>query len=110
MRVLLDECLPVELAAHLAGHSVRTVRQLGWLGVKNGQLLKFIAESGEFDAFVTVDRNLPHQQNLRGLPYAILILRVRTTRVPDVLAQAPALLEALSRAKPGDVLDTGLSS
>lgn len=108
MRVLLDECLPVELAAHLPGHEVRTARQLAWLGVKNGQLLKLIAESAEFDVFVTVDRNLPHQQNLRGLPYAVVILRVHTTRVPDVLAQVPALLGALATAKPGDVLMAGL--
>ena len=106
MRVLLDECLPVELAQHLPGHEVRAARQMGWLGVKNGRLLKFITESSEFDAFVTVDRNLPHQQNLRGLPYAVVILRGHTTRVPDVLAQAPALLVTLARAKPGEVLET----
>ncbi len=101
MRLLLDECLPLELAAHLPGHEVRTVRHMGWLGIKNGRLLKLIAESGQFDAFVTVDRNLPHQQNLRGLPFAVAVLRVRSTRVPDVLRQAPGLLAALSGVHPG---------
>ncbi len=108
MRVLLDECLPVELAVHLPAHEVRTARRMGWLGVKNGRLLKLITESGQFDVFVTVDRNLPHQQNLHGLPFAVVILRVRSTRVPDVLAQAPSLLGALADAKPGGVLTVEL--
>lgn len=108
MRVLLDECLPVELAFHLSAHEVRTARQMGWLGIKNGRLLELIAESGRLDAFVTADRNLPHQQNLRGLPFAVVILRVRSTRVPDVLEQAPALLGALAKASLGGVLTVEL--
>jgi predicted nuclease of predicted toxin-antitoxin system len=101
MRLLLDECLPVDLGEHLPGHEVRTVRQMGWLGVKNGRLLQLIGKSGQFDVFVTVDRNLPHQQNVRGLSFAVVILRVRSTRLPDVLRQAPGLLAALPGAHPG---------
>lgn len=104
MRLLLDECLPTELADHLPGHSVRTVRQMNWLGIVNGRLLKHIADSGEFDVFVTVDKNLPHQQNLRTLTFAVVVLRVRTTRVPHVLAQAPELLRRLREARPGEAL------
>ncbi len=103
MRLLLDECLPVELAAHLPGHEVQTARQMGWLGIKNGRLLKLIAESGQFDAFVTVDRNLPHQQNVRLLPFAVVVLRARSTRVPDVRNQIPGLLRVLTGAQPGVV-------
>lgn len=101
MRLLLDECLPVELAENLPGHTVRTVRQMGWLGVQNGRLLKLIVESGQFDVFVTVDKNLPHQQNLGTLPFAVAVLRVRSTRVADVIAQAPELLRRLPETKPG---------
>lgn len=108
MRLLLDECLPVELAAHLPGHTARTVREMGWLGVYNGLLLKLIAESTAFDVFVTVDKNLPHQQNLRGLPFAVAVLRVRSSRVRDVLAQAPELLRRLFEARPGEALIVAL--
>ncbi len=108
MRLLLDECLPTELAGNLPGHTVSTARQMGWLGVKNGRLLKLIAESGQFDAFVTVDKNLPHQQNLSALPFAVVVLRVRSTRVNDVLAQAPELLRRLSEAKPGQAIVVAL--
>ncbi len=62
MRVLLDECLPARLRRDLPGHEVVTVPQAGWAGIKNGKLLRLIAESGQFDVFLTMDKSLPHQQ------------------------------------------------
>jgi predicted nuclease of predicted toxin-antitoxin system len=62
MRLLLDESVPSRLRRSLTKHSVRTVVEAGWSGVKNGKLLALAA--AEFDAFVTVDKNLPFQQNL----------------------------------------------
>jgi hypothetical protein len=108
MRLLLDECLPLDFATHLPGHEVRTARDMGWLGIENGRLLRLIAGSAAFDVFVTVDRNLPHQQDLRGLLFAVVVLRVRSTRVPDVLAQAPELLRRLPEARPGEALIVAL--
>ena len=40
MRLLLDECVPKELRLELSAHSVRTVVEMGWSGIKNGQLLQ----------------------------------------------------------------------
>ena len=65
--------------------------------------LKALRESGEFDVFVTADKSLPHQQNLRDIPFAIVVLRLRSTRVADVLARVPALLHHLPLARPGEV-------
>jgi predicted nuclease of predicted toxin-antitoxin system len=39
MRLLLDEHLPIGLAAELPGHTVDTVSGRGWSGIKNGELL-----------------------------------------------------------------------
>lgn len=75
---------------------------MGWLGIQNGRLLRLIAESGQFDVFVTVGRNLPHGQNLSALPFAVVVLRVRSTRVTDVPAQAPELLRRLP--EPGQAI------
>jgi hypothetical protein len=52
----------IALAEHSTSLSVRTVADMGWSGIKSGQLLT-LAES-EFDVFVTVDRNLSFQQHL----------------------------------------------
>ena len=67
MRILLDESLPIELQSELPDHDTRTVQAMGWSGLKNGELLARAADL--FEVFLTVDQNLPHQQNLRKLPY-----------------------------------------
>jgi predicted nuclease of predicted toxin-antitoxin system len=75
MRILLDESLPHDLAALIAGHDVSTVRDEGWASVKNGQLLALAAT--KFEAFITADRNLEFQQNLAKLPIAVVVLVAR---------------------------------
>ena len=60
MRVLLDENLPVDLAAELVGHEPATVAGLGWRGVKNSELLS--RAQNRFEVLLTMDRNLEFQQ------------------------------------------------
>ena len=61
MKLILDENLPRQLKNDFGpGFEVQTVRDMGWLGKKNGELLGLIAFNG-FDIFVTVDKNLPRQ-------------------------------------------------
>ncbi len=54
VRILLDECVDWRLSRAIVGHEVKTARQMGWLAIKNGELLALAAEY--FDIFVTVDR------------------------------------------------------
>ena len=56
MRVLLDECVPRPLSKLLPEHEVLTVQRMGWSGINNGELLG--RAEGEFDAFITADKNL----------------------------------------------------
>jgi predicted nuclease of predicted toxin-antitoxin system len=80
MRILLDECLPARLRRELPGHTVETVPRAGWAGIKNGTLLRLIADAARFDLFVTMDKNLPREQKTTGLPFAIVILRAKSNR------------------------------
>ena len=59
MRVLLDECITRWLSRHLVGHEVRSVFEMGWLGEKNGSLLRLMTSSG-FQVLLTVDKNLSY--------------------------------------------------
>jgi hypothetical protein len=77
VRILLDESLPRPLALLLPRHEVRTVAAMGWTGTRNGELLQLAA--GVFDAFLTADQNLAHQQNLNALPVRPLIPSVLRT-------------------------------
>ena len=66
--------------------------------------MKLIAGSSRFDVFVTVDKNLRHQQNLRAIPFAVAVLRVKSNNLADVRPFAPELLRRLPQLKPGDVI------
>lgn len=101
MRILLDECVDWRLLRDLTDHDARTVRQLGWEHVKNGALLRLA--STEFDVFVTVDSNLPYQQNASTLDVAVVVLRARTTRLPDLRRLLPALHETLTNIRRGEL-------
>ena len=99
MKVLLDECLPVDFRLLLAGHDVNTVVYVGWAGVKNGRLLALAAAQG-FEVMVTTDAGTEHQQNPATLPLAIVILHAPSNQLPDLTPLAPpplAVLPSLSR-------------
>ena len=102
MRILLDECVDWRLSHAIVGHEVKTARQMGWTSIKNGELLALASE--RFDVFVTVDRNLSFQQNLRARQIAVIVLQARTNRLVDLLALVPNLLEVIELAKPGVVI------
>ncbi len=70
MKLLLDECIDRKFAQEFVGYEIKTVPQMGWAGIKNGQLLA----EGEFDVFITVDRNLSFQQNLSQFNIAVIVL------------------------------------
>lgn len=99
MKVLLDECVDWRLSRDLAGHEVNSARQMGWDTIENGELLRLA--SGQFDVFVTVDRNLSFQQNLTGLPIAVIVLQARTNRLAALRPLVPSLLAAIEIAQPG---------
>jgi predicted nuclease of predicted toxin-antitoxin system len=82
MKVLIDECLPRKLKNHLPGHECQTVPEAGWAGRKNGELLLLADESG-FEVFLTLDRGIEYEQNLRGRKIAIILLTARSNQVTE---------------------------
>ena len=106
MRVLLDECVDRRLAGDILGHDVRTVPEAGWAALKNGELLA--RAEHEFEAFVTVDRKLPFQQDLSRFSLAVIVLRAPSNRVTDLRGLVPQLLAALPLAKRGEVTWVGI--
>ncbi|OLC14373.1 MAG: hypothetical protein AUH29_10455 [Candidatus Rokubacteria bacterium 13_1_40CM_69_27] len=105
MRILLDESLPRPLARLLPEHEVRTVAAMGWTGIRNSELLQLAA--GEFDAFLTADQNLGHQQNLSALPIAIVVLVAPTNRIEYLRPLIPALLRTLQTLAPRQLARVG---
>ena len=73
MKLLLDENLPKKLKDDFTGHSVFTVRDQGWNGMKNGELIQLMLSHG-FDALLTFDKNLEHQQNFQRYTLTVFVL------------------------------------
>ena len=105
-RVLLDECLPRNLKRSLPECDVRTVPEAGWASRENGDLLALAA--GDFDVFVTVDRNLTFQQNLERLPIAVVVLVARGNRLEDLRPLIPSLQRTLQSIERGQVVRLGV--
>ena len=105
MKVLLDECVDRRRAKLIVDHEVKTVPQMRWATIKNGELLA-LAER-QFDVFVTVDRNLSFQQNLPRYNIAVIILRAPSNQLKDLQPLVPMLLDLLPKTKRGEVFYIG---
>ena len=73
MKILLDECVPVQVRQALTGHEVTSNEEAGWKGMENGDLLD-AAEGAGFELFIVADKNLRYQQNLSRRRIGVLEL------------------------------------
>jgi hypothetical protein len=106
MRLLLDECIPRKLKNSLQSHECRSVSEEGWAGKKNGELLSLAEDSG-FQVFLTIDRGIEYQQNLRPRRIAVLLIRTKSNRLADLLPLVPEILKALPSLQPGQLAKAG---
>ena len=102
MRVLLDECVHAGLKKALPSHSILTVSDMGWNGITNGRLLQLI--SGQFNLFITADTKMPHQQNLKGLPFAIFFLAIADNNLSSYTPLLPLLEINIPSALLGQII------
>jgi hypothetical protein len=99
VKVLLDESVPVQVRAALLRHDVETVGRLGWKGRENGDLLT-AAEQDGYDVLVFADKNLRHQQDLRGR--SIALVELWTNHRPTLERHFDLIAAAVSAARPGE--------
>jgi predicted nuclease of predicted toxin-antitoxin system len=99
MKILLDENIPRQCKRDFPNeHTVVTVNEAGWDGVKNGELLRRISENG-YDVFVTTDKNLQHQQNLSKYVFKVIVLRARHNKYSYLKPLMPSLITSLSKSE-----------
>jgi predicted nuclease of predicted toxin-antitoxin system len=86
MKILIDEQLPTKLKYRFAesGYEVFTVRDMEWLGKKNGDLLKVMA-ANSFNVLLTNDKNLYYQQRVSALNFSIVNINTWTNRYDNIL-------------------------
>lgn len=105
MRILVDENFPADFAALLVGHQVSTVHGLGWSGIKNGELLR--RASSVCEVFITLDRNLEFQQNIKTLSFGVVVVRSISNRVTDLAPHVGSILLAVGKVTAGTVEKAG---
>ena len=101
MKVLLDECLPKKLKAHIDADVVQTVPEADWAGTQNGELLR-LAEQ-ELDVLITNDQNIEHQQVISRFDIAFVVLVAPTNDIVDLLPLMPELNRILTLVKAGTI-------
>ena len=98
MLVLFDQGTPVNIRPFLREHIVETASQRGWDKLKNGDLLRAADDAG-FQVFVTPDKNICFQQNLKNYTIAIVVLG--NPQWPILRQHIDRVVAAVNAAKPG---------
>jgi hypothetical protein len=103
MTVLLDENVPRKLKWRLVerGLEVVTVPERGWSGIGNGELLS--RAEGEFDALLTMDQGIEHQQEVAGRNLALVVVKASSNEYETLLPLIPGVVEALRHVDAGTV-------
>jgi len=100
LRVLLDENVDRLLKSRFdSDFEVVTVPEQGWAGLGDGDVLRRADE--QFDVLVTMDQNLPYQQNLPAYEIAVVVLKAPSNAFPDVVELMPEVNEQVRYAKEG---------
>ena len=75
---------------------------MGWKGKRNGELLQQAAAA--FDALVTMDNGIEHQQNLSKYAIGVIIISARSNRLQDVQPAMSKVNQVLREVQPGQVI------
>ena len=102
MKVLFDENIPAPLRHHLTGHSVETVQDRGWEGIRNGLLLDRAEDNG-YELLITADQSIRHQQTIAGRQLAVLVLLSNSW--PRIRNATKDILATVNHMDAGDLIE-----
>jgi predicted nuclease of predicted toxin-antitoxin system len=106
VKILLDAYTPRPLRRFLPSHSVSTAQEMGWGGLKNGDLLR--EAEGHSEVFISTDQNLKYQQRVLGRKLAILVLP--TNDWPTIRSKGAEIAAKVATLKPGDFVELDWSN
>ena len=99
IQLMLDEDVPVPLRHDFdSAFDVETVEYRGWKSAENGDLLR--RAEAEYDVFVTLDKNLPSQQNIGTFDIGVVVLCGNDVRLPalrELMPEANEMIRSVER-------------
>ncbi len=97
--------MPRDLVVELTGHEVRTIAQMGWKGLENGELLARAAE--QFDALISMDKNMSTEHDISRYRIGLVLVRAFSNRIEALQPLVPAILRALAAVRSGEIQRVG---
>lgn len=78
------------------------MREKGWNGITNGELMQLMLDNN-FDALLTFDKNLQHQQNFLKFPVTVFVLTASSNTYNELSPLTPQINQILETGilKPG---------
>lgn len=99
MKILLDHNIPHSLRGEFPEDcEVYTAQYFGWADYDDDELLE-AAVKAAFSVFITLDRNLSHQQDLDEYDIGVVILDVHPATPSHLRKHWSRVLEALPQAQ-----------
>jgi hypothetical protein len=102
MLILFDNGTPAPLRYALKGHVVVEAIERGWDRLANGELIA-AAEAAGFEVLLTTDKNIRHQQNLKGRKIAFVV--VGNQQWPTLRRYVDRVMVAVNAATPGSYVE-----
>jgi hypothetical protein len=102
VKILLDECVTKKLKIYLPDFEVYTVTEMGWSGLKNGNLMR-VAIDAQFDVLLTIDKNLEHQQNMNKYSIIVAVFDVEKSKIDFLKLLVPQFKARINEFKSGSV-------
>jgi predicted nuclease of predicted toxin-antitoxin system len=106
VKLLLDECLPLDFRHAFPEHETHTAQWAGFKGKQNSELLS-AAELAGYEVLLTVDHGFAHQQNLSGRKISVISIRSNTNQLEDLATFVVAIQDALKKINRGEVVCIG---
>ncbi len=102
MKILLDECVTRKVKRYLSEFEVYTVGEMGFSGLKNGELLAEAEKQG-FDILLTIDKNIDSQQNIGKYSLSLVIFDVLKSNIKYFTELIPQFKSQISSYQKGQV-------
>ena len=100
MKILLDECITKRIKTKLSDYQVNTVFEMGWSGLKNGALMTKAVENN-FEIFLTIDKNIEYQQNIKSYEIAVIILNTTNSKIEYLEELLPKFKQEINTFEKG---------
>ena len=103
MKILLDECVTKKFKRHLVtDYEVKTVFDMGYQGLKNGNLLKTAISDG-FDMLLTIDKNMAFQHKISNYNIVLVFFDTPLSKVENLITLLPNFKAQFADFKKGQV-------